>query len=280
MAINEVSEVLGFNTWTSPISLSDRPSGRKPFQAWTLRRLPGLTEPMPQGIGEAWLPVTDQADVPVCIVMPAQATVTEYIDLEAYLGSADGVLARTADAIVVVDKEELPVHMTYLCHGALQEAVLLGLNQDPRQKPLQIPVPGCRAQDFVQFLRVLYSLSSEKIAEAMTLEQLQTAGLVADRLGYRDTLREVEVGLLSKVCGVGAGWTIPHNSIFYITAAKATHLMEWAATVGSIRIAMLCGAYMGINGVQANPNAMAACVQTAMFAVQNKYAGSGNIVIR
>ena len=103
-----------------------------------------------------------------------------------YLGPSAGPAARTADAVVVMDDGELPVHSARLCLGVLEEAVALAL--DNRQMPanstklLRIPVPGCSRDDVALFLRLIYSIRPDSTAKTWDLEVLLRAGLVAHKL--------------------------------------------------------------------------------------------------
>ena len=97
---------------------------------------------------------------------------------EAYLGSPNSLLARTADAVPILDRATLPVHSVYLCHGVLAEAVTLALEDKPSERSLlHVPVPDCSTDDLVLLLRLLYSQRPEGVATSRTFEQLQSVGL-------------------------------------------------------------------------------------------------------
>ena len=189
---------------------------------------------------------------------------------KAYIGPADGALARTADAVIVLDDSEgeLPVHMAYLCHGALHDAVILALDKTLRDDRFRIRVQGCSRDSVILFLRLLYSLRSDETAKAMKIEELKSAGLVADRFGFKDILSAVEVGLFSKLVRGGAAWTMTaeHTSmLFGTTAEKVLQLAEWAEAVSSMKIGRLCGYWLGLKGFKVS-DAKTACMLAAMQA--------------
>ena len=173
---------------------------------------------------------------------------------EPYLGSSDSLLARTADAVLILDTATLPVHSVYLCHGVLAEALTLALEDKQARGShslLQVPVPECSTDDLVLLLRLLYSQRPEEVAKIMTFEQLQSVGLVADKLGYQTMLAVVEMGLLS-VCRVltPAVWeATPHAFQECLTQDTVFVLLDWAERVGSEQVAKLCGTFLGMHSV-------------------------------
>ena len=200
---------------------------------------------------------------------------TDLCPNEAYLGSSESLLTRTADAIVVLADGKLPVHRAYLCHGVLAEAIVLALDEQTAGGLLRIPVPGCSIESVVPFLRLLYSQKAAETAKSMTVEQLQTAGLTADRLGFKDTLGVVEQGLLS-VCRVKTpSWKVTAAGFEKCMSEKiAFGLLEWAEAVGSCHVAELCGAYLGLRDPIQTESARSSAMQAAMEAYLAMYRGT------
>ena len=162
-----------------------------------------------------------------------------------YLGAADGVLAQMADGTLVLDDGELPVHfVARLCYGALEEIVSLARhNHPPGTTQLKTALPGCCKDDTTQLLRLLYSMRPEEAVEKMSLEQLKSAGSVADRFGFADTFGVVEFGVLTTFCG--PRWHKLSFDTGEHSFETAFMLLCWAEGVRSAKIATMCGAYIG-----------------------------------
>ena len=197
---------------------------------------------------------------------------------ELYLGPAEGPCARTADAIAVLDDGELPVHVSCLRHGALEEAVSLALEKRHYPiDPLKISLPGCTIAHVAPFFQLLYGRRADQIADSMSMDDVLRAGLIADKFNFTATTAVVEQVVLAKCLGKKATWSVDASSFTSaIPESNVETLLGWAEAVGSERVGMLCGFYLGACAVKPKlrDNAKMQAFETAMTAFHHRQQGT------
>ena len=169
----------------------------------------------------------------------------ELVELSSlYLGPPDQVFARTADTSLELEDGVLPAHKAYLCtDNVLGEAVGLGLRQQGSAGVhLRLPLPGCRQAETAQLLRMLYSHNRWDFAKTLSLEELQSIGLLADRFSMAYIKEAIEDAVLA-LCGGPTGCD-PDFPSTCLTIGNIFQLVEWAEAAQSDSVAILCGRYL------------------------------------
>ena len=163
-----------------------------------------------------------------------------------YLGPSTEPAARTADAVVILQDGELPVHSARLCFGVLADAVALALDGQQTKKPLQISVHSCCKADFIHFLRLVYSLRPDQAAKTMEAADLITAGLIAHLCGFSHMLAVVEDGILGKFARIEGkrieGKRLTRDEwLGFQVRDIMQQLLDYADMTKSENIARMCG---------------------------------------
>ena len=164
---------------------------------------------------------------------------------ELYLGPADSPCARTTDATVFLHDGELPVHVSYLCHGVLEETVSLALEKGHSPgDPLKIPLPGCSTAQVAPVFQLLYSLRADEAADGMSMANLMRAGLIADSFSFTATRAVVEQAVPGK-CIKRQVISLDADSLTSAISEENVQSLLMFETIESGRVAKLCGMYHG-----------------------------------